>query len=116
MSVLCAAPPANLHAAPSSIRRLVLPCLYLRSFKAVRIRTAGEASLDIANGGVFFEKLDDPQKRPERIYRYPGKAKCYVCVPSVRPSVADAAYGALAGREGGREAVGLLAAQLAAML
>ena len=42
-----------------------------------------------------FGRLDDPQKRPERIYRYPGKAKCYVCVPSV----ADAAYGALAGRE-----------------
>ena len=33
-------------------------------------------------------------------------------VRAVRPSVADAAYGALAGREG----VGLLAAQLAAML
>ena len=114
MSVLCAAPPANLHAAPSSIRRLVLPCLYLRSFKAVRIRTAGEASLDIANGGVFFEKLDDPQKRPERIYRYPGKAKCYVCVPSasVRPSPMPPTVR----WQGGRERVGLLAAQLAAML
>ena len=104
VSVL-SAPPANLHAAPS-IRRLVLPCLYLRSFKAVPIRTAVEASLDIAKGGVFFEKLDDPQKRPERIYRYPGKAKCYVCVPSVRPSVADAAYGALAGREGASRPAG----------
>ena len=110
VSVL-SAPPANLHAAPS-IRRLVLPCLYLRSFKAVPIRTAGEASLDIANGGVFFEKLDDPQKRPERIYRYPGKAKCYVCVPSVRRRCRLRCVG----REGGRERVGLLAAQLAAML